>query len=126
MATATNIAGTFPVDRRNNVSAAERRSFGEIVRDLLIERGYTTGIGNPNWAGFAQELAGVSYESMRKAVTGEREPGVKIMESIAEKLGAEPDIFWEYRLAQAQRAFDPREVGEEAAYANLLKWIDAQ
>jgi hypothetical protein len=112
---------------RKPVVASEsvRRSFGAIVRDLLIERGFTTGIGNPNWSGFAQQLGDVSYESLRKAVTQERDPGVKIMEEVARGLGVSPDIFWEYRLAQAQRAFDPREVGMEAAYRNLLLWLEA-
>ena len=29
------------------------RPFGAIVRDLLIERDFVTGMGNPNWSGFA-------------------------------------------------------------------------
>lgn len=100
----------------------KRPSFGAVVRDLLIEQGYVTGIGNPDWARFARELDDVSYESLRKAVTGERDPGIKIMEAVAAVLAVAPDTFWEYRLAQAQREFDPREVGEDEAYANLLLW----
>ena len=32
------------------------RSFGVHLRDLLLEKGVTTRIGNPDWAGFAQLL----------------------------------------------------------------------
>lgn len=101
---------------------APYRTFGAIVRDLLIEGGYVTGIGNPNWSGFALELDDIHYETLRKAVTGERPPSAKIMEAVAEKLGIPPGIFPEYQLAQAQRDFDPRSVGEAVAMTNLLLW----
>jgi hypothetical protein len=96
--------------------------FGQVLRDLLIERGYTTGIGNPDWPRFAMELDGIRYESLRKAVTRERAPSVKIMEACAGTLGVEPAIFWEYQLAQVRRAFDQREVGDDVAFANLRRW----
>lgn len=100
--------------------------FGTKVRDMLIERGYVTAIGNPNWRAFVRDLHTVSYESLRKAVTREREPGLKIMEEVAEALEISPDLFWEYQLAQAQRAFDPQEVGEDEAYQNLQLWLKVQ
>ena len=102
------------------------RPFGAVVRDLLIEQGRVTAIGNPNWMEFAQGLDGVSYESLRKAVTGERPAGPKIIEAVASALGVEPESFWEYQLWAVQRSFDPREVGEEQAFANLQAWVDAQ
>jgi hypothetical protein len=102
------------------------RTFGAIVRDLLIERGNVTAIGNPNWAAFALDLPETQYESLRKAVTGERRPSPKIMEESAAALGVQPDIFWEYQLWQVQRAFDPSEVGDEEAYTNLQTWLTAQ
>lgn len=40
----------------------------------------TTRLGNPDWAGFAQLLEGVSYETLRKAVVGERSPARKLMD----------------------------------------------
>jgi hypothetical protein len=100
-----------------------RRSFGKVVRDLLIERGYTTAIGNPDWPRFARELDGVGYETLRKAVTGERPPSKKVMESVATRLDVEPAIFWEYELACAKQAFDVRQVGDDEAFANLQKWL---
>jgi hypothetical protein len=103
-------------------SAVHPRSFGLVLRDLLIEHGYTTGIGNPDWPRFALHLDGIRYESLRKAVTREREPSVKIMETCAATLGVDPSVFWEYELAQARRAFDSREVGEDEAFANLRRW----
>lgn len=95
--------------------------FGVKVRELLIERGMTTAIGNPNWPAFALE-AGVGYESLRKAVTGERWPGIKLIEQVAEALGVEPGVFVEYRLEFAQKSFDPRQVGQEVALRNLAAW----
>jgi hypothetical protein len=106
--------------------ATHPKSFGQLLRDLLIERGYTTAIGNPDWPRFAMELGGIRYESLRKAVTRERAPSVKIMESCASALGVEPNIFWEYELAQVRRAFDLREVGVEEAFANLQRWQRAR
>lgn len=99
-----------------------RREFGEIVRDLLIERGYTTPIGNPDWPRFASDLDGVNYETLRKAVTRERLPSTKVMERVAARLGVEPSIFWEYELARAMKSFDVRQVGDDEAFANLQKW----
>jgi hypothetical protein len=99
------------------------RVFGAIVRDLLIERDITTGMGSPNWSDFALMLEDVHYESLRKAVTGERWPGPKIMEAVAKALKVDPSIFPEYQLWLAQRAFDPKEVGEEEAFTNLAKWV---
>lgn len=99
-----------------------QRSFGAIVRDLLIERELVTAIGNPNWSEFALKLDDVHYESLRKAVTGERHPGPKIMESVARALNVDPRIFWEYQLWQVQQQFDPKVVGVEEAAANLAIW----
>ena len=104
----------------------ETKPFGTVVRDLLIERGITTSLGNPNWAEFAMMLDSVGYETLRKAVTGERHPGEKVMLEVAAALEVEPETFYEYNLLIAQRAFDPREVGAEDALANLLAWKRAQ
>lgn len=110
----------------NRATAALRRPFGAVVRDLLIERGLTTPLGNPNWSAFALEVGEVSYESLRKAVTGERRPSPRIMEVVGKALEVEPTDFYEYQLWLAQRAFDPAEVGEDAAFANLQAWIKAK
>jgi hypothetical protein len=101
----------------------QRVPFGQVLRDQLIEHGYTTAIGNPDWSRFALELDEIRYESLRKAVTREREPSVKIMEACASALGIEPTVFWEYRLAQVRRGFDLGEVGEDEAFANLERWL---
>lgn len=101
----------------------DQRPFGAKVRDALIARELVTAMGNPNWSAFALELDGVQYESLRKAVTGERRPSPKIMEEVASALDMEPGDFIEYRLWLAQRAFDPAEVGEDEAFANLQAWI---
>jgi hypothetical protein len=121
--TAPNLRGMArSSSTRSTTRAAPPKSFGQVLRDLLIERGYTTGIGNPDWPRFAMELDGIRYESLRKAVTRERAPSVKIMEACATRLGVEPTMFWEYQLAEVRRAFDLREVGDDEAFANLQRW----
>jgi hypothetical protein len=107
-------------------SAASRKSFGEVLRDLLLVHGYTTAMGNPDWSRFAQDLGDVTYETLRKAVTKERAPSTRVMERAAEVLDVAPTVFWEYELAEAQRALDPRRVGEDDAYANLQIWLGRQ
>lgn len=114
------------VARPRESKAAEPRAFGVILRDLLIDRGYVTAMGNPNWAEFVLGLEDVHYESLRKAVTGERWPGAKIMEEAARVLEVSPSIFYEYQLYEAQRAFDPKEVGADVAFENLRKWVESQ
>ncbi len=101
-------------------------TFGQVLRDLLQERGIVTRIGNPNWSEFARDLAGVHYETLRKAVTGDRRPLPELMTACAQALDVEPTVFPEYRLWQAQRLFDPREVGSEAAMENLRRWVKTQ
>ena len=98
---------------------ANPKPFGRTLRDLLIAKDVTTRNGNPDWAGFCQLLDGVSYETLRKAVTGDREPTPKIIEAVSDALSVEPDTFVEYRLLEAQRRFDWRVVGFDAAVANL-------
>lgn len=102
------------------------RTFGEILRDLLIDRGMTTAIGNPNWSEFARDLANVHYETLRKAVTGDRRPNLELMESCAGALGVDPTVFPEYALQLAQREFDPTVVGSELAMKNLELWTKTQ
>lgn len=96
--------------------------FGHVLRDLLVEAEFTTRIGNPRWADFADRLPGVHYETLRKAVTGERQPTAELMELSAQALGLEPDVFVEYRLWQARRSLDPRDVGHHAAVKTLRAW----
>lgn len=98
------------------------RPFGRVLRDELVDRDITTGMGNPNWSAFADKLDGVHYETLRKAVTGERNASPSLMEACAAALNASPEMFVEYRLWLAQREFDPREVGADQALKNLDTW----
>ena len=116
-------AGAAPAVTNHN---PVETSFGALLRDHLIERDIVTGIGNPNWSAFAEQLEGVHYETLRKAVAGERPPGPGLMEAVAEGLGVQPSVFFEYRLYQAQRAFDPKIVGVDQALTNLETWVDAE
>jgi hypothetical protein len=102
------------------------RAFGEALRDLLVEQDYATRSGNPNWRAFAAELEDIHYETLRKAVTGERAPSPRLLEECARVLRIKPGYFAEYRLYEARRNFDPREVGFERALQNLMIWANTQ
>jgi transcriptional regulator with XRE-family HTH domain len=98
------------------------RTFGTALRDLLIERGITTRLGNPDWPAFSAKVPGVHYETLRKAVTGDRPVAPKIIEAVADALRVDPETFAEYRLWQLRRTFDPADVGTEAALENLARF----
>jgi len=106
---------------------ASEPTFGVVLRDLLVERGITTRMGNPNWSAFVQDVDGVHYETLRKAVTGERPPSPELMEACAAALDEKPEeLFYEYALWNAQRMFDPQDVGVDTALKNLEAWSAAQ
>lgn len=120
---ANSLSMAKPASKGGGAASSRRRTFGEVTRDLLIDRGFVTAIGNPDWPRFTQALDGIQYETLRKAVTRDRPPSIKLMEVVSAALEVDPSIFWEYQLALAQRSFDPKEVGEDEAYANLQKWL---
>jgi len=99
-----------------------RKPFGQALAELLRESDYTTNTGNVNWRAFARELDGIHYETLRKAVAGERTATPHIIEEVARALRIRPDYFVEYRLWQVQRLFDVREVGFERALENFERW----
>ncbi|HEX7254954.1 MAG TPA: hypothetical protein VF236_03425 [Gaiellaceae bacterium] len=103
----------------NGNSIDDTRPFGAKLRDLLIENGITTRMGNPDWAGFCQLLRDVHYETLRKAVVGERHPAPKLIEAVTDALDLPPETFAEYRLWEARRQLDPQEVGFEQAVRSL-------
>ena len=98
------------------------RPFGEALLELLREFDYTTSFGNPNLHAFSAEVAGYNYETLRKAVHGERFITPELIEEVAKTLRIDPSHFIEYRLHQARSVFDPREVGLEQAALNLEAW----
>lgn len=104
------------------LASSEYRPFGKVLRDLLIDAEITTSMGNPNWSAFADKLDSVHYETLRKAVTGERNPSPVLMTEAAAALGRDPSVFIEYRLWEMQRKFDPREVGVDEALKNLERF----
>jgi hypothetical protein len=93
-----------------------------MVRTLLIEACIVIRMGNPDWTAPARKTHGVNYESLRKAVVGERGPSEKIMLATAQALGVKPTIFAEYRLLKARRSLDPDHVGWSAATKALNQW----
>ena len=96
--------------------------FGAALRSLLISRGITTKNGNPDWVTFAERLPNIHYETLRKAVTGDRYPARKVIEAVSLALEVEPTVFAEYDLWDTQRQFDPREVGLSRALWNAQRW----
>lgn len=98
----------------------------DVLRDHLVERGIVNKLGDPNWVAFAELLDGYKYETLRKAIAGDRQPTMGLMEACAEALDISPAEFIEYRVLAAQRMFDPREVGMEQALKNLDAWGKAQ
>lgn len=104
------------------MSQANPSQFGATLRSLLIDADIVTRMGNPDWSALVQRMPGVSYESLRKAVVGERAPSEKIMLATARAFGVEPTIFIEYRLLKARRSLDPDHVGWSAAMKALNRW----
>jgi hypothetical protein len=109
------------------------KQFGDALRDLVLahdgSNGWLAPNRNINWMLFvkdAMEPRGISYETLRKAQSGERHPSLSLMEKVSEALGVRPDYFAEYRLAQALQAFDVSEVGWDKAIENLRSWNDRQ
>jgi hypothetical protein len=96
--------------------------FGAKLRALLINAGVVTRMGNPDWTALVRQMPGVSYESLRKAIVGERFPSEKIMTTAAEALDVQPTVFVEYQLLQARRALDPDQAGWKAATNALERW----
>jgi len=99
--------------------------FGAKLRELLINNGIVTRMGNPDWTALVQQMPGVSYESLRKAIVGERAPSEKIMRKVSQALDVEPTVFAEYQLLQARSALDPDQAGWESATNALKRWESA-
>ena len=107
------------------MTGAGRKRFGVALRDLVLDRNdpaWLTRSGNVNWAEFAKSLDGIHYETLRKALSREREVSALVMEGVAKALGVEPSYFVEYELLRAQNDFDPAKVGYDEAVANLERW----
>lgn len=124
--------GTTRRRREKVLPEQTEKRFGIALRDLVLaldDQRFLTPNGNVNWMEFVHETMeplGVKYETLRKAIAGERTPSVSLMEMCAKALGIKPEFFGEYRLAQALHAFDPTEVGYEEAMKNLRVWAAAQ
>jgi hypothetical protein len=103
------------------VEAAGR--FSDVLAETLVEKGYhRTWAKYPDYARLAREID-VFYETLRKAVAGEREPTRDLMEKCAKKLRIDPLCFEEYRLLVARDLFDPKVVGDKKALKNLREFV---
>jgi hypothetical protein len=108
------------------VATETTESFAVALRELVLEQDYATRNGNPNWSAFSAELDDVHYETLRRAVVGERPPSPLLMEECARVLRVRPEYFLEYRVHLAKRDFDPREVGIDQAVQNLRTWASVR
>ena len=122
--------GIGRIQRKAERVAANNRSdqpFGKALQPFLLAREeFLTQTGNVNYRLVAEALENVHYETLRKAVAGERLPNLRLIEQVAELVGVEPDFFAEYQLALARRDFDIHEVGWETAMRNLQAWSAKQ
>lgn len=95
-------------------------SFGEKLKRLTREQG--TSIAKAydaaRWDGPGEKP---SKAALDQALQGRRPLTVRLIALMADGLGVPPGTFEEYLLAQARAALDEREVGLEAAVANLAK-----
>jgi hypothetical protein len=97
-------------------------TFGNVLARLLMDAGFTKLNNSPDWVAFVVTVPGVSYETLRKAVTAERPVSEKLMRTVATALNVEPTIFPEYRLLVASRELDPQQVGWNRALESLVGW----
>ena len=105
------------------MASSNRKRFGLVLRDLLLETEHVSAAGNVQLASFVRELPNVEYETLRKAVTGDRPPSLELMEAVAKALGVEPWVFYEYGLELSRLAFDVRAVGLDKALDNVEAWL---
>jgi hypothetical protein len=95
------------------------KPFGEEARDLMFTNPALLKKNlSPNWKKLSL-LSEIEYESLRKAISGERLPSDKIMRAVAKALNVRPEHFIEYQANRAREQFDPKVVGLEAALQNL-------
>lgn len=126
MRRASSEVGSVLLRKRLWTAAIETtKPFGDALRELVLESDYATQTGVANWTAFAAHLHGLHYETLRRAVSGERRPSVRLLEACARVLSLRPEYFLEYRLHKAQRDFDPDAVGVKRARENLEAWTRA-
>jgi hypothetical protein len=100
--------------------------FGRVLAELLISTGYVRRNHNPDWVRFVTALPDVGYETLRKAVAGERPVSEELMRMVSRTLNVEVSVFTEYRLIQARRELDPKQVGWSRAVEALRCWEAAR
>ncbi len=90
--------------------------FGSRLRELRLARGLTLET-------LAYDLrdvgGGPGFGHLGMLERGERYPQPDTLVALAKALNVDPESFPEYQLAIARRLFDEREIGLEAAVANL-------
>jgi len=103
--------------RKRRLPDSKERFGRALARVLDGREEYTTASGTVAWARFARELD-FNYETLRQAVSGQRQPSIALMEAVADTLDIGPGYFAEYRLARLREALDPQKRGLERALEN--------
>lgn len=62
---------------------------------------------------------GRAHSVLHRIYVGDGEPSPELMEGLGRVFKVSPEMFAEYRLAEARRHFEPSEVGWDAAMTNL-------
>lgn len=106
-------------------AAAEVGKFKDLAVRLFEGREeFLRKTGTVDLMRISEQLPDVYYETLRKAVAGDRAPTVELMEKVAALAGVEPGVFAEYQMEIARRQFDPKQVGWEKAMENLKAWAE--
>jgi hypothetical protein len=96
--------------------------FGRALATAVMAGGYVRRNNSPDWVGFVEALPSIGYETLRKAVTGERTPSERLIRAAAATLSLEPTFFTEFRLMLARHELDPARVGWQRASSALASW----
>lgn len=117
----------FPERKVKRMAASpESGRFKDVVLRLFQgHEEYLRKTGTVDLMRVSDALPDVYYETLRKAVAGDRQPSVDLMEKVATLAGVDPGVFAEYQLEVARQQFDPKVVGWETATANLKAWAEA-
>lgn len=99
---------------------AAAKAFADRVRNIAEE--HSTSVARMAHAAWDQQVEGTSPDTLKKAMYGDdpRRPPMALMRGLAGSVGKDArELFPEYRLAEARRLFDEREVGLDVALENL-------
>jgi len=87
------------------------------VKRLASEQGLS--VSKVGYLAYDPDIKGTNPDTFKSVMAGRRRVTIPLIEAVAGALGVPANVFPEYRLAQARRRLDEREVGLEEAVAML-------